>query len=366
MLLRIPFNTLLPYLFALSLVLHIYSRFPYPSSIPSCENANPQTHQQAHIPNIAHFVYILNDPASDLRFEFKHYLSIFSAQHHWKPENIYLHTNAHPDVVESCRNGSLGKWSKLLFELPNLQVVNATVPTHAGNGKEIQGLEHKSDFVRVKAVHEFGGVYIDFDVYPLRDIAILRKSGFKAIAGRQAEGQINSGTFMSVKQGKLIKLWMEGMHQAYTGGWTTHSNEVITKIGERLVPEPGEMLIMEREAFAPGGWWAEDAKMLFAAHDDVQSNLDGLKQGDHLPLHEEGFDDRWDHPGNFPSWARDWSRTYLLHAFNPLRFSEAIEGFERITPRYVLERKSNFARAVYPVAKLLYDRGLLAIDDSHV
>lgn len=228
MLLRIPVSILLPCLFAIAIIFHIYSPLPYPSFIPSSADSKAQAHQQNHIPNIAHFVYVVNDPASDLRFEFKHYLSIFSAQYYWRPQIIYLHTNAHPDVVQRCRNGFSGKWSKLLFNLANLQVLNATVPTHAGNGKQIQGLEHKSDFVRVKAVHEYGGVYIDFDVYPLRDIAVLRESGFRAIAGRQDEGQINSGTFMSVKQGKLIKLWMEGMHQAYTGGWTTHSNEVIT------------------------------------------------------------------------------------------------------------------------------------------
>ncbi|RFU78228.1 glycosyl transferase [Trichoderma arundinaceum] len=366
MLLRIPFNVLLPYLFALSIILHIYSRFSYPVSTPSSLILNTQANDQVRIPNIVHFVYVVNDPLSDLHFEFKHYLSIYSVHHYWQPHVIYLHTNAHPDVLERCRSGSLGKWSKLLVDLPNIQFINATIPTHAGNGKEIQGMEHKSDFVRVKAVHEYGGVYIDFDVYPLRDIAILRESGFRAIAGRQDEGQINSGTFMSVKHGKVIKLWMEGMHQAYTGGWTTHSNEVITKIGERLVSEPGEMLIMEREAFAPGGWWSKDANMLFAAHSDVQSNLNDREQGDDLPSYKESINDRWEHPEAFPSWARDWSKTYLLHAFNPFRFSKKIDGFEHITPRYVLERKSNFARAVYPVAKHLYDRGMLNIDDSHL
>lgn len=122
---------------------------------------------------------------------------------------------------------------------------------------------------------------------------------------------------------------------------------------------------MEREAFAPGGWWAEDANMLFAVRSDVPSNLDGLKQGDDLPSHDEGFSDRWAHKEDFPSWARDWSKTYLVHAFDPFRFSKEIDGFTHITPRYVLERKSNFARAVYPVAKHLYDEGLLGIDDSH-
>jgi hypothetical protein len=100
--------------------------------------------------------------------------------------------------------------------------------------------------------------------------------------------------------------------------------------------------------------------------DGAKSNLEGgWKQGDALPAHEEGFEDRWEHPERFASWERDWSTTYLLHAFSPQRFGRNISGFDHITPRYVLERRSNFARAVYPVAKRMYDEGLLEVDDSY-
>ncbi|KAK4233206.1 hypothetical protein C8A03DRAFT_19665, partial [Achaetomium macrosporum] len=61
----------------------------------------------------------------------------------------------------------------------------------------------------------------------------------------------------------------------------------------------------------------------------------------------------------------DWSHTYLLHAFTPDRWQHKVPGFEHITPRYVLERRSNFARAVYPVAKVLFEQGLINVDDSH-
>ncbi|MBE3047339.1 hypothetical protein IMZ48_33430 [Candidatus Bathyarchaeota archaeon] len=135
-------------------------------------------------------------------------------------------------------------------------------------------------------------------------------------------------------------------------------------MGERLVREAVEMLILEREAFAPGGWWAEDEEMLWATHREEPSNLANVTQGDELPVHEEAAFDEWSRKDDMPSWARDWSSTYMLHAFSPRLLKGT--NFDKISPRYVLERRSNFARAVYPVAKEMYDRGLIKIEDSHL
>lgn len=320
------------------------------------------------IPNYVHFVYILEEHDQDFGFQFKHFLSMYAASYYWKPDLIYLHTNADAggQAVSRAREGQAGIWSKRIFTtFENLRINTVEAPTHTIMGMEIQGLEHRSDFVRVKAVHGIGGVYIDFDVYALRDIRILRESGFKAIAGRQFGGQVNSGVFMSVKAGKLLELWMYSMDEAYDGGWTTHSNKLVTKFGERLVREPGEMLIMDRDAFAPGSWEDEDTDILFAPHDDVISNPSNDMEVSSLSTYEESFDERWTAPQDFPIWARDWSSSYLLHAFTPDRWGHEIEGFTHITPRYVLERKSNFARAVYPIARQMYEDGLIDVSDSY-
>jgi hypothetical protein len=319
------------------------------------------------IPNQAHFVYILPDDKDNFNFQFSHFLSIYAAWHYWHPQAIFLHTNVDAAGAEVARasNGTAGKWNEHIFNLFNLTINTVPTPTLAGNGKKLTGMEHKSDFVRVKAVHDFGGVYIDWDVHTLRDVAPLRQSGFKAVAGRQLGGPVNSGTFMSEKGGRMIKLWMKQMHKVYDGRWTTHSNDVLTTVGQRLIREPKEMLILERDAFAPGSWENTDTDALFGVHNDTESNLANYRPGMVLPAYDEEFGARWDHPERFPMWERDWSGSYLLHAFSPDRWSHKVEGLEEgITPRYVLERKSNFARAVYPVAKSMYDRGLIGVDDS--
>ncbi|KAH6687953.1 hypothetical protein F5X68DRAFT_206587 [Plectosphaerella plurivora] len=335
---------------------------PSPPPLPVCDDGRET------IPNQVHFVYVLADVDGDFGFQFSHALSMYAAWYYWRPRHIYLHTNvlANASAVARAKAGDDGKWSRLIFARFDVHINTVEAPTRADNGVAIRGLEHRSDFVRVKAVHDFGGVYIDWDVHALRDIRMLRETGFKAVAGRQLGGQINSGILLSRAGSRLTAGWMEGMHKAYTGGWTTHSNEVITKLGERLAGEPGgEVLIMEREAFSPGSWKDADTDTLFMVHDDEPSNLANYIAGDALPAYVEGYADRWERPGDFPSWARDWSSSYMLHAFRPGRWKHKVEGFEHITPRYVLERQSNFARAVYPVARQMYLEGLIDVDDTH-
>ncbi|KAG8412795.1 hypothetical protein J3458_013230 [Metarhizium acridum] len=315
------------------------------------------------IPNLVHFVYMLKDPESELAFDFSAFLSVYAAWHYWHPDAIYLHTDAPNQTISRARDGLSGKWSKLLFSMPGFQVKHATSPTHAGNGAEINLMEHKSDFVRVQAVREFGGTYIDFDAHALRDIKVLREAGFNAIGGRQLGGQVMSGTIMSRKGSKMINLWAEEMPRVYDGGWVTHSNEVITRVGEKLVAEPGEMLIMEREAFGPGSWEAEDLTRLYEPHMDTPSSLEGIDPGGRLPSYGADSPGTGNYSESTPSWATNWSRTYILHAFGTKRSGTKVEGFDHISPRYVLERRSNFARAVYPIAKILYDRGLIDVND---
>ncbi|PHH74534.1 hypothetical protein CDD82_4892 [Ophiocordyceps australis] len=42
-----------------------------------------------------------------------------------------------------------------------------------------------------------------------------------------------------------------------------------------------------------------------------------------------------------------------------------VKGFDFVSPRYVLEKRSNFARALYPVAKKMYDEGVIEMDDLY-
>ncbi|PHH84029.1 hypothetical protein CDD83_2618 [Cordyceps sp. RAO-2017] len=321
--------------------------------LAALQEAVAQRTQRATIPNYVHHVFILEDPEADFPFEFADFLSAYSGWLHLRPDKIFLHTNANERQIGRARDGSAGKWTKLLFGLPRLVVSPVVMPTHAANGLELNHVAHKSDMVRARVVRDHGGMYIDFDVIVLRDMAALRRTGFAAVTGREIRHEVNSGTFMSRRRSRFISEWAERMPQVYDGGWLTHSNMLMTTIANRLVAEPGQMLILERDAMAPGDWDNQPAinKDLFGARDDAPDHIRDLRPGAALPpVRDDAADAR-------PSWAWDLNTSYLLHAF-PLEMLDF-----KISPRYVLERRSNYARAAYPIVKDMYERGHVTYKD---
>lgn len=301
-----------------------------------------------HIPNYVHFVFLLEDPTADFPLEFQHYLSIYSASYHLKPKKIVLSTNAREDQIARARQGEAGKWAKLIFTMPKLEINHVKLPTRTKSGLEISHIAHKSDFVRVQVLREYGGLYLDLDVYVLRDLKPLRESGFGAVCGREAGGMMTAGAFMTKSQGKLISTWAEQMPKVFDKGWITHSNSLMTQIGEQMIAEPRELLVLDEAALAPNHWTKEAAQELLEPHSDVPSNLERLKDG--LPLLPEQ-DDK-------PSWERNWKKSYAIHAFH-------IEELDiKVSPRSMLDRRSVLSRALYPAVKAMYDEGIISLDDE--
>lgn len=144
------------------------------------------SHLPDQIPNIVHYVYVLKDGVSgasassqspipwprslvsqqqptritlktpDLNFEFRHFLSLYSAHSHLHTSTIYLHTNAPPAAIARARNGP-NKWNRLLLtHILHLQINHVVAPLATDNGRNITEVEHQSDFVRQQAVFQTG------------------------------------------------------------------------------------------------------------------------------------------------------------------------------------------------------------------
>lgn len=313
------------------------------------EEAFPITSNRSYIPNYVHFVFLLEDPAADFPLEFQHFLSVYSALHYTKPQKIIFSTNARESQIARARDGHAGKWARLIFTLPGFEINHVELPTKTQKGFNITHIAHKSDFVRVEAISEYGGIYLDLDVYLLRDLMPLRESGFNAVCGREPGGMMSAGAFMakSQNQSKMISTWTRQMPEAFDNGWITHSNGLMTQLGEQMVAEPWELLVLDESALAPMPATKEAAQELLAPHPEFPSSLDRLKNGLSLLPEKER-----------PSWDWNWKKTYALHAF----YIEELEI--EVSPRSILERQSGFARAVYPAVKAMYDEGIVSLDDK--
>jgi hypothetical protein len=173
------------------------------------DNGNNGDNRSRHaIPNLVHYVWLLKNPA-ELRLDFKAFVSVYSAYVFWRPERIYFHTDAAPETFARAKtNGS--PWTKRVLAIPGITPNYIEAPRTTTKGVSIVNMEHKADFLRMAALREFGGVYLDIDAVPLRDISDLRNSGFANVVGgatalaAKHSGYINNGVMMSVPNSTLM------------------------------------------------------------------------------------------------------------------------------------------------------------------
>ncbi len=154
------------------------------------------------IPNFVHYVWLLKEENAEFKLGFKVFVSVYSAHLFWKPERIYIHTDATPEAFDRAKTSGTD-WTKRILAIPGIRPNYVQAPQFTAKGVKIEALEHKADFIRVMALRDFGGVYLDTDAIPLRDIADLRGSGFANVLGGATAlsmrhiGYINNGVMMS-------------------------------------------------------------------------------------------------------------------------------------------------------------------------
>ncbi|KAK9234285.1 hypothetical protein V1525DRAFT_367154 [Lipomyces kononenkoae] len=319
------------------------------------------------IPNIVHYVHLMSEPQGEIQLELKHFISIYSASLYFNPDVIYIHTDATDSELERAKssNETLNKWSRLIFNLPKVVVNKETAPDYASNGEKIRNLENKSDFVRAKMVYELGGIYLDWDVHALRDFKPLREAGFANVVGLQLDDLVNSGCYMAIKGSEMMRIWLKYEHIVYDGGWLTHAVILLTDLSRRLVQIPYEVLILDRYALAPSGWWRDDAQALFGSHSQSQAPNLAAADPHRPPLTTANAEELWEagRASSREEWEKDYSNSYAIHAFKNIDRGHPLDNFDKITLQYVLSRQSNFARAIYPAIQHAVEAGIISLGD---
>lgn len=228
-----------------------------------------------------------------------------------------------------------------------------------------------------------GGIYLDWDVLTLRSPTPLLRAGFAAVVGRQVDDMLNNGCVLARKDSALVALLNREMPRAFTGELQAHSTLLLTNVAERIAYVPGEVLIMDRKAFAPTSWYFESAKELFTEHetlnyedyeDDDDEEEAGEGQGKETKGREVGVVPlnaqanvatvdpfaRWENRTRGAEWEMDFSQTYFLHAFK----ADGIPRFDGVDVAYVLRRRSNFALAAWPLVMQAIKEGLIGETDG--
>jgi hypothetical protein len=204
------------------------------------------------IPNVFHFVFGMAEDFGGIPFSLVHYLSIKSAIVTNKPDNVYFHYQYEPE----------GEWWSKAKELLTLNKI--TAPKNF-LGNKLYHIAHKADVVRLQALKETGGIYLDTDtisVKPLTDLLlhslaigqelkaayvpknfrqrakhIVRKQlGLVKDVTTESIGLCNA-VLLSEKNGDFVNKWLEEYKTFRSLGrdkyWNEHSVLVPLKLAEQ-------------------------------------------------------------------------------------------------------------------------------------
>jgi len=197
------------------------------------------------IPNILHFVFGMAPDFGGKPFSLAHYLSVKSAVELNKPVNAIFHYEYEPG----------GEWWQNAKPLLTLHKIAA--PGYF-KGRQLYHVAHKADVVRLQALKESGGIYLDLDTISVKPLTSLLNHSFaigqelqaayvpknwrqrvKYKLGLIKENNIGAtglcnAVLLSEKNSEFINLWLDEYKNFRSKGRDKYWNEHSVQVPEKL------------------------------------------------------------------------------------------------------------------------------------
>jgi glycosyltransferase involved in cell wall biosynthesis len=221
---------------------------PSPSSSSSSSSLPPA------IPNIIHFVFGLKE-GGDATFSFFNYAAVASALHVQRPEMVLLHYHTEPQ-------GVFWDLVKPYVQLRRIRLFDSIF------GNPITHYAHKADVVRLEALLEFGGIYLDIDVITLRPFdPLLLTSGADMVMGQEGEnGRIGlcNAVIIASKSSPFLRRWYDLYRTFDQSQWNYHS---VVLPGEMAKRYPDEIAVLGSRAFFWPLWDDAGQRLMFSSNE---------------------------------------------------------------------------------------------------
>lgn len=336
----------------------------------SAEQHSTSFRHTIEVPNIVHFVHLLKlDTNQTFDFRFRQFIAIYLAYYHLHPDAIYIHTNVPEHQIEQRIQESNSPYTHAVSRLPRLRFNYHAGPSVTSRNETVYELANQSDFVRTSVLVKYGGIYLDEDIYILRDMKPLRQVGFENIVGLQESTEICPAVIIATKDNTLMRTYHKLQDVVFDGTWANHAVTLLSTLVRGFSPYANQVLLMDKEAFFPFSWREDDLRVIY----QVNGTRPDVSMENNRPLENiTNFIDhfeQWQPERPRDTWHVDWRLSYTLHGWN--RALEGLIEYERnninflfgsfgsITLEYVLSQSSNFARAVYPAVRHAVDSGWL-------
>ena len=161
------------------------------------------------VPNIVHYVRF-----GAKSWTFVEYICMRSAYTIQQPDYIFIHT----DVDEFK-----GKYWNWVMHEPDFRSRIVRIPTQVPDnifGQELSAewkLYHGSDVTRIRVMMQYGGIYLDNDVYVVNNLDKYRN--FEMTLGWFEHGALGTMVLMANKDARFLKLWLDDYHDYKKDLW---------------------------------------------------------------------------------------------------------------------------------------------------
>lgn len=222
------------------------------------------------IPNDVHFVWGLKDEPEP--FHLVHYLCVESCRRVQRPDRIFLH----------CAHRPSGRYWKLVEPavtiVPAAQVAEVSAISSDERFVPVAyRYAHHSDFVRLDALIEHGGIYADLDTLFVKPLGgDLLTSRF--VLGREGDipdeisgvvrPSLCNALLLSAPRSAFAVAWRTAMPHALNGTWSNHSTLLPYELSKAL---PDQVRVEPpRSFYAFAGTRDGIAGLLEELHTDIE------------------------------------------------------------------------------------------------
>ena len=201
------------------------------------------------VPNTVHYIlFALNE------IRFAHFLSMLSVFKNQKPKLIYIHCDCHRLTGQY--------WDRVVMvsNKTSIPIVLREIvkPTQIyGQKLSTENLNwHASDITRLRVLSQFGGIYLDTDVYVVRPFNDFFKYELTLDWDKNPNGTLGPRflelqTIIAHKNARFLRLWLKSYH-FYNGRlWVFNSEELPTEA--ILKPRPD----LIHRVYGQFGAWGE-------------------------------------------------------------------------------------------------------------
>lgn len=173
------------------------------------------------VPNIVHYIWYNTKRAP---FKFHQMLSVMSADKFIKPDVIYFHTDNEPT----------GEFWERTKKISRLKIIKRNPPTRlfGEDVKPPKFYTSHSNVDRVKVLMEYGGIYLDFDVFAIRSFDELRKH--VCTIGFESEKKSCGSIIICSKDAFFLILWINSYFDDYRADeWAYNTGKVPFNLARR-------------------------------------------------------------------------------------------------------------------------------------